>query len=192
MTRGTPVLVVACVAFAITPLPAQARLPLAGSIVYNALRFSQQTDRSAPGLGWRFVGRMAFPVTDKFYVGFAVGSWVRAYHACVRPADCPTELSDYSEAVNHTLYAQLYVAPAWFLRAGGGFARTEVLAPSYSVISVQRRTRWSFAAGAGVDIPIRRFLYLTPSIDYTALPAVPTGASEIRWSLAYGIGLTLK
>jgi hypothetical protein len=173
-------------------LAQEVRLPIAGTMTYNALQISPQQGRTGLPLGWRFIGRVALPVTSRLYAGLAVGSWTREYHACATADGCPNALSDYAEAVNHSLYVQGYLSPMVFTRAGVGFARTETLRPDQSAIASVYHWRHSVTFGAGYDLRVRRGLYVTPSVDYAILPAVQSGASEIRWVVAYGIGLSVR
>lgn len=168
-------------------------LPVLGTLTYNLLDFDTRTAHTAHPRSLRFMGRIAMRVHSGTYVGFAVGSWVRVYEGCVESGVCsPSLYEEYSEVVNHALFVQHYLRSRWFVRGGGGIARTEVLTPNGSVIATDRHTRASVTVGTGVDLPFARRLVLTPSLDYAVLPGTPAGGPEIHWAVAYGIGVTLR
>jgi hypothetical protein len=170
-------------------------LPVAGTLIYNVLFLSRPADYHGGGIGARFAGRFAVRVRERTYVGIGVGSWAQAPTGqCAAPVDCGTFADYWSEAVVHQLYAQHTPSsrfPGW-ARVGVGLAKTTTLVPGGGVIGLSDRWRAAVTAGLGGDWRLERHLFLTPSIDYTALPGVDPRGPELRYGLALGIGVTIR
>lgn len=60
------------------------------------------------------------------------------------------------------------------------------------MLTAYSHARWSWSVGTGYDHPLRKLLWLTPSVDYAWLPAVRSPSAEIPWALAFGLGLTIR
>jgi hypothetical protein len=71
-------------------------------------------------------------------------------------------------------------------------ARTSVLLPSGGVINLTEKWRPAATVGLGMDCRLDGHLYLTPSIDYTAVLGTDSDTPELRHALAVGIGLTIR
>jgi hypothetical protein len=174
---------------------AESPLPVSGSLIYNALTYNRIHGTDSRGAAMRFAGRVAIRVGANTYAGLAGGSWLRVgAPSCADVPDCGDFISLQSEAIVYQIYIQRYVSRAQlFLRAGAGVANTTTLLPEDRiVIAVARRWRAALSAGAGIDLRIAHFVYLTPSLDVTVLPATDTRAQELRTGFAAGLGLTLR
>jgi hypothetical protein len=169
-------------------------LPVTGSLIYHALFHNVVESAETVGVGLRFAGRLALRVGPRTYAGFGGGSWVtlsRGEVAVVQPQ--AGYFGAQSEAFVYLLYLQQYVAGRLFVRGGAGIAQTRTLIPENRVvIRVVERWRGSLSAGAGIDFPLARHVYLTPSVDLTALPGANTRAEELGSALAFGIAITLR
>jgi hypothetical protein len=128
------------------------------------------------------------------YIGFTGGSWVSLTVGDFAPLEGETEyLGSQSEAFVYLIYVQQYVSRRVFVRGGAGLAETRTLIPENRVlISVTERWRASTSLGAGVDLPLGRHVYLTPSVDFTVLPGADTDARELGSALALGLAITLR
>jgi hypothetical protein len=124
-----------------------------------------------------------------------VGSWVQAQTSrCAPPADCGAFADYWSEAIVYQIYLQhspVALVPAW-LRLGTGLANTSTLVPGRGVIGVSDRWRAALTGGIGADVRVSNHLFVTPSLDYTVLPAVDRRGRELRRALALGIGATIR
>jgi hypothetical protein len=170
-------------------------LPVAGTLIYNVLIMSHPPDSRGEDFGARFAGRLAIRAGSRTYVGVAVGSWAQAsLGQCAAPVDCGTYADFWSEATVHQVFVQhapLRRFPGWF-RLGAGFANTSTLVPAGNVISVADRWRAAVSAGVGSDLRVVRHVFVTPSVDYTVLPAVERTQRELRHALALGVGVTIR
>lgn len=178
------------------PIRAQASsdpLPVAGSLIYHALLYNRVNGSSTRGLGLRFAGRLSIKVAEQTYVGFGGGSWARVSVGSCDLPDCEGLVTAQSEAYVYHLYVQQYLGgKRLFVRGGAGLAETRTLIPENSVlISVVRRWRGVLSAGGGVDLSLARHVYLTPSLDYTALPGADASSRELSSALALGLAITL-
>ena len=171
-----------------------ARLPVNGSLIYNALFLNRVYGTDTRGFAMRFAGRVATRVARGTYVGIGGGSWVRVTRGdCAGLPDCDRYVGSQSEAIVYQLYLQRYVRRnQLFLRGGLGLANTTTLLPQSRLILMTRRWRGVLSVGTGVDLRITRYLYLTPSLDLTLLPGTDTRRDELRSCIAPGIGLTLR
>lgn len=169
-------------------------LPVSGSLVYNGVFYNRVHDRSSGGIGLRFAGRLAFRVAEHTYIGVGGGSWARAVQSdCSLVPNCRRYLVAQSEAILYHLYIQRYLGSRnIFLRAGSGIAQTRTVTLESRFMVAEQRWRVAVSAGAGADLRIARFLYLTPSIDLTVLPGTDTRAQELRSGWAVGLALTLR
>ena len=168
-------------------------LPVAGSLIYHALLYNRVNGSSTRGLGLRFAGRLAVRVADKTYLGFGGGSWARLTKGeCGLSPDCDG-YNAQSEAYVYQLYVQRYLSgERVFLRGGAGLAETRTVLPvDRFVITVTSHWRGALSAGGGIDIPLARHVYLTPSLDYTVLPGAVPEAQELGSALAVGVAITL-
>jgi hypothetical protein len=173
-------------------LQAQGSLPVSGTVTYNAILYDQADGTDARSTGFRFAGRIAARLTRGTYLGLGVGSWSRRTGAnCSVFPSCGDRLQAQSEAVVHQVYVQQYVRGRAFARGGAGLAVTSTL-QSLGTIVVDDRWRAALSAGIGMDVPVGRFLYLTPSLDATLLPGTDRQAQELRSGIALGVGLTLR
>jgi hypothetical protein len=170
-------------------------LPVAGTLSYNALFMSHPSDWDRGNFGARFAGRFAVRTGGRTYVGMAVGSWAQAsLGRCSAPIDCGTYADYWSEAIVYQIFGQhtpLAGFPGW-VRLGAGFANTSTLAPAGTVITVADRWRAAVSAGAGSDVRVAEHVFVTPSVDYTVLPAVERDQLELRHALALGVGVTIR
>jgi hypothetical protein len=169
-------------------------LPVTGSLVYHALLHHVIDSAQARGVGLRFAGRIALRVGPDTYAGFTGGSWMSVTVGALDAEPQDTQyLGSQSEAFVYLLYAQHYISRRLFLRSGAGVAETRTLIPvSRGLISVTEHWRAGVSVGAGMDLPLGRYLYLTPSLDFTLLPGADTGAQELGSALALGLGITLR
>jgi hypothetical protein len=170
------------------------QLPVTGSLVYHALLHNGSDSTKSRGVGLRFAGRIALRVSPGSYVGFTGGSWVSLTVGDFAPLEGETQyLGSQSEAFVYLIYLQQYVSRRLFLRGGAGLAETRTLIPvSRGLISVSERWRASTSLGGGVDLPLGRHVYLTPSVDFTLLPGADTNARELGSALALGLAITLR
>jgi hypothetical protein len=168
-------------------------LPVGGSLVYHLLVFNRVSGTSARGIGLRFAGRLAVPVAEKTSVGLAGGSWVRISIGDCGLPDCDGYITAQSEAFVYQLYVQQYVTgKRVFVRGGAGLAETRTLIPEIrGFITVRDRWRGALSAGGGIDLPIARHAYVTPSLDFSVLPGADREARELGGALAVGIAITL-
>jgi hypothetical protein len=170
------------------------RLPVTGSLIYNALFLNRVYGTNSRGLALRFGGRIAFRVASKTYVGLGGGSWIRITRGdCGGIPDCEGFVSSQSEAIVYQLYLQHYLGRTrLFLRGGAGMGETRTLFPENPLlIAVTRMWRGAVGAGGGIDLRLARYLYLTPSLDFTTLLGADTRAEELGSALALGLALTL-
>lgn len=169
-------------------------LPVTGSLVYHALLHNGVDSAESRGMGLRFAGRVALRVRRETYVGFTGGSWLSLTLGGIGPLEAETEyLGSQSEAFVYLIYVQQYVSRRLFVRGGAGLAETRTLFPTSPVlISVTERWRASTSLGGGVDLPLGRHVYLTPSVDFTLLPGADTDARELGSALALGLAITLR
>ena len=169
-------------------------LPVAISLVYNGLLYSGGPHGTGGGAGARFAGRIALPVGRRLYLGFAVGSWLRERQlSCDEAADCAEFRTGHSEAVVHQAYGQYYPGQErWFVRAGAGVAWTSTLRPLLGVFGARTHWRPAASAGLGGDLRLKGPLYLSASLDYTALLGAATEEDELHSGLAFGLGATLR
>lgn len=168
-------------------------LPMAGSLIYHALLYNRVTGSSTRGIGLRFAGRISIRLAHRTYAGFGGGSWARiSVGECDLP-DCEGLVTAQSEAFVSQLYVQQYLGgKRLFIRGGAGFAETRTLVPENSFfISVVRRWRGALSTGGGIDLPIARHVYLTPSLDLTVLPGVDASSRELKSALTAGLAITL-
>jgi hypothetical protein len=185
------------VGLGVVPLSAQepeVPLPMTGSLIYNALFLNRVNGTGSRGLGLRFAGRVATPIGARTYLGLGGGSWIRVTKGDCGLPNCDGYVGSQSEAVIYQLYLQRYVTRnQLFVRAGVGLADTRTLFPENRIlIAVIRRWRGAVSAGVGTDFRIARYVYLTPSLDFTVLPGADTGAHELGSGLAVGVALTLR
>lgn len=169
-------------------------LPLTGSLIYNGVVYNRVHDRPSGGVGLRFAGRLAFRVAEHTYLGVGGGSWARGVQSdCTLVPNCGRYLVAQSEAILYHLYIQRYLGSRnIFLLAGSGIAQTRTVTLESRFMVAEQRWRVPVSTGAGVDLRIARFLYLTPSIDLTVLPGTDTRAQELRSGWALGLALTLR
>jgi len=170
-------------------------LPVSGSLIYNGIIYDRLHGTGSRGGAFRFAGRVSTRWGEETYVGFGGGSWVRvARPDCSAVPDCREFLTVQSEAIIYQIYLQRYVSrKQLFLRAGLGLANTTTLLPENRLfLAVTRRWRSAVSAGAGIDLRIARFLYLTPSLDVTLLPGADTQSDELGSGFAAGLALTLR
>jgi hypothetical protein len=169
-------------------------LPVTGSLVYHALFHNVVDSTETVGIGLRFAGRIAVGIGPKTYLGFGGGSWVslaRGNFGILEPQ--AGYVGSQSEAFVYLLYLQQYVSRRIFVRGGAGLAETRTLLPeNRGLIAVIERWRGSLSVGGGLDFPLARHVYLTPSVDLTVLPGADTGAEELGSALAFGIAITLR
>jgi hypothetical protein len=168
-------------------------LPVAGSLIYHALLYNRVNGSSTRGLGLRFAGRVSIRLGEQTYVGFGGGSWARVSVGGCDLSDCDGLVTAQSEAFVYQLYVQQYLrGKRLFVRAAAGLAQTRTLVPETRAwISVLQRWRGVLSAGGGIDLPLARHVYLTPSLDYTALPGADSSARELSSALAVGLAITL-
>jgi hypothetical protein len=169
-------------------------LPVTGSLIYNALFLNRVYGTDSRGLALRFGGRVALRAASKAYVGLGGGSWIRVTRGgCGGIPDCEGFVTSQSEAIVYQLYLQHYLGRTrLFLRGGAGLGETRTLFPENRVlIAVSRMWRGAVGAGGGIDLRIARYLYLTPSLDFTTLVSANTRAEELGSALALGLALTL-
>lgn len=168
-------------------------LPVGGSLVYHLLLFNRVSGTSNRGIGLRFAGRLAIPVGPKTQVGWGGGSWVRISVGDCGLPDCDGYVTSQSEAFVYQLYVQQYVlSKGVFVRGGVGVAETRTLVPeNRAFIAVTDRWRGAITTGAGIDLPVARHLYVTPSLDYTVLPGADRAGRELGGALAIGAAVTL-
>lgn len=174
---------------------AASSLPVSGSLIYNGIIYNRIYGTNSRGGALRFAGRVAIPLAPVTYIGFGGGSWVRVGGlSCSAVPECREVIAVQSEAIIYQIYLQQYMSRRQvFLRVGLGLANTTTLLPgNRDFIAVTRRWRGAASAGAGIDLRIARFLYLTPSVDVTLLPGTDTRAEELRSGLAVGLALTLR
>jgi hypothetical protein len=169
-------------------------LPVAGSLIYHALFHNVVDSAESIGIGLRFAGRVAVRIGPRTYAGFGGGSWASLTQGDFAVVEPQTGyVGSQSEAYVYLLYLQQYVAGRFFVRGGAGLAETRTLTPeNRGLIRVTERWRGSLSAGAGIDLPVARHVYLTPSVDLTVLPGANTGAEELGSALALGIAITLR
>jgi hypothetical protein len=167
---------------------------VSGSLIYNGIAYNRIHDRSSGGIGLRFAGRVAFRVAEHTYIGIGGGSWARGVQSdCTLVPNCRRYLIAQSEAILYHLYIQRYMGSRnIFLRAGSGIAQTRTVTLESRFMVAEQRWRLAVSTGAGIDLRIARFLYLTPSIDLTVLPGTDTRAQELRSGWALGVALTLR
>lgn len=197
MHRALLAALIAILGLSAVPLGAQepeVPLPVSGSLIYNALFLNRVNGAGNRGLGLRFAGRVATRVGARTYLGLGGGSWIRVTRGDCGLVDCNGYVGSQSEAVVYQLYLQQYVTRnQLFVRAGAGLADTRTLFPENRIlIAVSRRWRGAVSAGLGADLRIARYVYLTPSLDFTVLPGADTGAYELGSGLAIGVALTLR
>lgn len=170
-------------------------LPVTGSLAFNLLFYRSPSDVSVGPGGFtngRFHGRVAVRVARRTYVGLGVGSWARAVTEATY-GDLAI-VSSLSEAVVLQAYVQHYPLRAlpWFVRGGTGIAHTYTVQPAGRVMIGRRHWRGPASVGSGVDLRVGGPLHLTASADYTILPAVRSGATELRSAWALGAAITLR
>jgi hypothetical protein len=196
-SRAACVLVLVFASILVTrPSRAQASgdpLPVAGSLIYHALLYNRVNGSSTRGLGLRFAGRVSIRLAEQTYVGFGGGSWARVSVGGCDLADCEGLVTAQSEAFVYQLYVQQYLrGKRLFVRTAAGLAQTRTLVPETRAwISVLQRWRGVLSAGGGIDLPLARHVYLTPSLDYTVLPGADGPARELSSALAVGLAITL-
>jgi hypothetical protein len=167
-------------------------LPMGGSLIYHAVLYNRVSDNSSRGLGLRFAGRISIRLTERTYVGFSGGSWARVSVDNCDVADCDRLVTAQSEAFVSQVYVQHYLSRKLFVRGGAGWAQTRTLVPENSFfVSVIQRWRGALSTGGGIDFPIARHVYLTPSLDLTVLPGVDASSRELKSALAAGLAITL-
>lgn len=167
-------------------------LPMASSLIYHALLYNRVTGSSTRGIGLRFAGRISIRLTERTYVGFGGGSWARVSVDNCDVADCDRLVTAQSEAFVSQIYVQQYLSGMLFIRGGAGWAQTRTLIPENSFfISVIQRWRGALSTGGGIDVPIARHVYLTPSLDLTVLPGVDASSRELKSALTAGLAITL-
>jgi hypothetical protein len=168
-------------------------LPVAGSLIYHALLYNRVAPSSSRGLGLRFAGRLSLKVAEQTYVGFGGGSWERVSIGNCDVADCDRLVTAQSEAFVYQLYVQHYLSgKGLFIRGGAGWALTRTLLPENSFfITVVQRWRGVLSTGGGIDLPMVRHVYLTPSLDFTVLPGADASSRELSSALAFGLAITL-
>jgi hypothetical protein len=170
------------------------RLPVAGTLIYNVL-FMSRPPNSHGDPGARFAGRFSIRAGSPTYVGVAIGSWAQAsLGQCAVPIDCGTYANYWSDAIVYQVFVQhapLRKFTGW-VRLGAGVANTSTLVPAGSLISVASRWRAAVSAGVGSDLRVMHHVFVTPSVDYTILPAVERTQMELRHALALGVGVTIR
>lgn len=167
-------------------------LPVGGTLTWNVLVYGGEH-----GSGFRFAGRAMARIGDDWHVGFGVGSWAVFSGALV--AAGPSLVTTQSEAVVYQAFGQLNV---WkqlvFTRAGVGIGQTRTLVPAGTVglgtVGLAELLHWrpALSAGVGIDIPLTRHTYFSPTVDYTYLRGVPAGSVELHQAWAFGLGLTVR
>lgn len=199
-TGAALVAVLACGGAA--PLAGQAldeRLPITATVLFNALAYDTPAGLESGALTTgRFAGRIGVPLSPALTVGFSVGSWQHADGFCITSDDCgwqaPAALTVNREAV--LLQSYIQVPPRGglplFVRGGMGLGHTATFTPAGLHMVRRVNVYLSLAGGAGADLRLVRSLYLTPSIDYTVMPAVTEASNDLRGALAIGLGLTVK
>lgn len=181
-------------AAAVCQLPSQALaqtrdtelLPVSGSLVYHALFHGSDT-----AVGVRFAGRISVEVASRTYVGFTVGSWDTFTESFALAEG--HAISEDLQAVAYMAYAQRYVLTRGFVRGGAGAVHTRTVLPRDSrTVRVRGAVRPGATAGAGVDLGLRRYLFLTLSADYTYVFGAQGPPAELDRALTLGVALTLR
>lgn len=151
-------------------------------------------------VGTRFGGRIAVLVTRSMRIGFAVASWEVSDvqgTSCTGGQACEKLLPFHGQAVATTAFAQWQVGYAVF-RGGMGLVRStrdlpgEVGRATEGLIRRRGADRFGISAGGGINVPVGRHIYLTPSVDLVWMPTISAASQELRWAVLMGLGLTVQ